>query len=92
MSKQNRKQGKQEEDLRSLIVKILSENELSISGLSKVLNKDGPRISRVMLGGFLKGLATTGILSVRSLPPCLVYSCRPIEAAPQDDQPGVEKP
>lgn len=60
--------------LKDLIVAILEEEETaSISGIQKRLTKHGEDLHRLVVTGYLRALADTGVLEARSLPPSKVY-------------------
>jgi hypothetical protein len=60
--------------LKDLIVAILEEEETaSISGIQKRLTRHGEDLHRLVVTGYLRALADTGLLEARSLPPSKVY-------------------
>jgi hypothetical protein len=71
-------------DLKEIIFENLRE-ETSISALARTLDQMGIRINRLELSGFLKGLAAVGLLRIRIVRPCLLFSYQPVEVAPQVD-------
>lgn len=60
--------------LKDLIVAILEEEDTaSIAGIQKRLTKHGEDLHRLIVTGYLRALADTGLLEARSLPPSKVY-------------------
>ena len=64
----------QEVSLKSIVLEILSKDEMSISALSRLLVEKGYRLHRLEVAGFCKGLVSAGILKVRLVRPCLLFS------------------
>jgi len=62
--------------LKDIIIDILRKSEDSISGLSRRLNKNGYKLHRLMLAGYLKALVDTGYLKEHEIKPSKVYSIR----------------
>lgn len=60
--------------MRDLIFSYLKENETSISGLSRMLQKDGFKIHRLVLTGYLNAMADMGVLKQKEIPPSKVYT------------------
>jgi len=63
-----------EKGLRALVFKHLREADKSISGLARDLEKDGFKLHRLVLTGYLQALAETGVLREKDIPPSKVYS------------------
>jgi DNA-binding HxlR family transcriptional regulator len=63
-----------EKGLRALVLKHLREADKSISRLARDLEKDGYKLHRLVLTGYLQALAETGILREKDIPPSKVYS------------------
>lgn len=59
------------------MVSYLVENEKSISALTKDLQKDGHKLHRLMVTGYLKALADVGVLREREVPPSKIYTVLP---------------
>jgi hypothetical protein len=62
------------ERLKELIIKHLKEEEQSISGLSRSLEKEGYKMHRLVLTGYLKALSDLGVLKEKEIPPSKVYT------------------
>ena len=62
--------------LKDIIIDILRKSEDSISGLSRRLNKNGYKLHRLMLAGYLKALVDIGYLKEHEIKPSKVYSIR----------------
>ncbi|RLF39259.1 MAG: hypothetical protein DRN00_02360 [Thermoplasmata archaeon] len=62
--------------LKDVILKYLKEKEESISSLHRKLEKDGFKFHRLVLTGYLKALADSGILKEQNIKPSKVYSIR----------------
>jgi len=60
--------------LQDKILSYLRDKEDSISGIHRMLEKEGYRLHRLMLTGYLKALADVGILREREIKPSKVYS------------------
>ena len=63
-----------EKGLRTLVLGHLREADKSISRLARDLEKDGYKLHRLVLTGYLQALAETGILREKDIPPSKVYS------------------
>jgi len=63
-----------EKNLRSMVIRQLRDQDKSISRLSRDLEKDGARLHRLVLTGYLQALAETGLLKEKDIPPSKVYS------------------
>ena len=62
--------------LKDVIIDLLKGSQDSISGLSRKLNKNGYKLHRLMLTGYLKALVDTGYLKEHEIKPSKVYSIR----------------
>ncbi len=60
--------------MKDLILSYLRDDETSISGLSRLLQKDGYKVHRLVLTGYLKALADMGVLKQKEIPPSKVYT------------------
>jgi len=65
---------KKDVTLQDKILDYLREGEDSISGIHRKLERDGYKLHRLVLTGYLKALADTGILKEREIKPSKVYS------------------
>ncbi len=63
-----------EKDLRGLILSYLKKQESSISGIARQLQRDGYRLHRLFVTGYLKALADLGMVREKEIPPSKVYS------------------
>jgi DNA-binding HxlR family transcriptional regulator len=63
-----------EKCLRTLVLGHLREADKSISRLARDLEKDGYKLHRLVLTGYLQALAEMGILREKDIPPSKVYS------------------
>ncbi|MEM2870124.1 MAG: hypothetical protein QW379_06870 [Thermoplasmata archaeon] len=63
-----------EKGLRALVFRHLGDSDKSISQLSRALSRDGLRIHRLVLTGYLRALADMGVLREKDIPPSKVYS------------------
>ncbi len=63
-----------ERNLRGLILSYLRKQESSISGIARQLQKDGYRLHRLFVTGYLKALADLGMVREKEIPPSKVYS------------------
>ncbi|MGQ9583408.1 MAG: hypothetical protein ACUVV6_07855 [Thermoplasmatota archaeon] len=63
-----------EKGLRALVFKHLRDSDKSISRLARELERDGCRLHRLVLTGYLRGLADMGVLREKDIPPSRVYS------------------
>jgi DNA-binding HxlR family transcriptional regulator len=63
-----------EKSLRALVFKHLRDADKSISRLARDLEKDGFKLHRLVLTGYLQALAETGVLREKDIPPSKVYS------------------
>lgn len=64
------------QDLRSLVLSLLQDQDLSISSCAKRLEQEGYRFHRLYVAGYLKGLADLGLLQEKNIPPAKVYAVR----------------
>lgn len=62
------------ERLKDLIIKYVKEEERSISSLSRRLEKEGHKMHRLVLTGYLKALTDVGVLKEKEIPPAKVYT------------------
>jgi len=60
--------------MKDLIFTYLKDEETSISGLSRLLQKDGYKVHRLVLTGYLKAMADMGVLKQKEIPPSKVYT------------------
>jgi DNA-binding HxlR family transcriptional regulator len=63
-----------DKNMKDLIFSYLRDKETSISGLSRMLEKDGYKVHRLVLTGYLKALADVGMLKHKEIPPSKVYT------------------
>ncbi len=63
-----------DKNMKDLIFTYLKENETSISGLARMLARDGYKVHRLVLTGYLKALADVGMLKQKEIPPSKVYT------------------
>lgn len=63
-----------DKNMKDLIFHYLKENETSISGLARMLERDGYKVHRLVLTGYLKALADVGMLKQKEIPPSKVYT------------------
>jgi DNA-binding HxlR family transcriptional regulator len=63
-----------EKNLRSMVLRQLRDQDKSISRLSRDLEKEGARLHRLVLTGYLQALAESGLLREKDIPPSKVYS------------------
>ncbi len=63
-----------EKTLKNMIISYVKEEERSISGLARRLNKDGHSIHRLFLTGYLRAMADMGVVREKQIPPSKVYS------------------
>jgi DNA-binding HxlR family transcriptional regulator len=63
-----------EKTLKNLIISYVKEEERSISGLARQLNKDGHAIHRLFLTGYLRAMADMGVVREKQIPPSKVYA------------------
>lgn len=63
-----------DKNMKDLIFHYLKEKETSISGLSRMLERDGYKVHRLVLTGYLKALADVGMLKQKEIPPSKVYT------------------
>ena len=61
-------------NMKDLILSYLRNEETSISGLSRMLQRDGYKVHRLVLTGYLKALADIGVLRQKEIPPSKVYT------------------
>ncbi len=65
--------------LREVIIEILNQEEMSISSISKKLEKQGFRIHRLILTGYLQALRDMNILKEKEIQPSKIYTVMRIE-------------
>ncbi|HDM25688.1 hypothetical protein B6U70_00130 [Euryarchaeota archaeon ex4484_162] len=65
--------------LKDIIIDLLKTSEDSISGLSRKLNKNGYKLHRLILTGYLKALVDVGYLKEHEIKPSKVYSIRSLK-------------
>ncbi|HEC94875.1 MAG TPA: hypothetical protein ENI45_02790, partial [Thermoplasmatales archaeon] len=67
-----------EEDvtLQDIILEYLKDSQASISGIHRRLQKEGYKLHRLVVTGYLKALADNGILKEHDIKPSKVYSIR----------------
>jgi DNA-binding HxlR family transcriptional regulator len=63
-----------EKNLRSMVLRQLQDQDKSISRLSRDLEKEGARLHRLVLTGYLQALSESGLLREKDIPPSRVYS------------------
>ncbi len=63
-----------DKNLRDLVMSYLRNSESSISGVARQLQKDGHRLHRLFLTGYLKALADMGMVKEKEIPPAKVYT------------------
>lgn len=63
-----------DKELKSFILDNLTEDGMSISALSRLLNQKGIKMHRLELSGYLKALSDMGILREREVKPSKVFS------------------
>lgn len=63
-----------EKALMAIILENLTEDGMSISALSRILNAKGIRIHRLELSGYLKALSDMGMIRERDIKPAKVFS------------------
>ncbi len=63
-----------EKNLRSMVIRQLRNQDKSISRLARDLEKEGARLHRLVLTGYLQALAEMGLLREKDIPPSKVYS------------------
>jgi hypothetical protein len=66
-----------EKDLRGVILETLSNQEKSISRITKDLKAKGHDYHRLMITGYLKAMSDLGLLKEKSIPPSKVYAIPP---------------
>jgi DNA-binding HxlR family transcriptional regulator len=57
-----------------MVFKHLRDQDKSISRLARDLERDGAKLHRLVLTGYLQALAETGVLREKDIPPSKVYS------------------
>jgi len=62
--------------LRDIILEYLRDSQASISGIHRELKKEGYKLHRLVLTGYLQALADVGILKEQDIKPSKVYSIR----------------
>ncbi len=65
--------------LREAIIEILNQEEMSISSISKRLEKEGIKIHRLILTGYLQALRDMNILKEKEIQPSKIYAVLKIE-------------
>jgi len=65
--------------LRESIIEILNQEEMSISSISKRLEKEGIKIHRLTLTGYLQALRDMNILKEKEIQPSKIYAVLKIE-------------
>jgi DNA-binding HxlR family transcriptional regulator len=65
---------KDEKHLLNDILSILAKEEISISGIHKILGQNGNNVHRLILTGYLDALVDQGILRRREVKPSRIYS------------------
>ncbi|MDH4123928.1 MAG: hypothetical protein OEV21_07595 [Thermoplasmata archaeon] len=63
-----------DKDLKTIILEHLSDDGLSISALSRILNEKGIKIHRLELSGYLKAMSDMNVLRAREVKPSKVFS------------------
>lgn len=63
-----------ERSLRDLIISYVRRQESSISGVARQLQKDGYKLHRLYITGYLKALADLGMIREKEIPPAKVYT------------------
>lgn len=63
-----------DKNLRDLVMSYLRDSESSISGVARQLQKDGHKLHRLFLTGYLKALADMGMVREKEIPPAKVYT------------------
>lgn len=64
----------QDAPLWNKIIDHLSSESKSISGIAQELSKEGMKLNRLFLTGYLEAMVKVGVLSVREIKPSKVYS------------------
>ena len=62
-----------ERDLKFVILELLTDDGLSISSLSRELEKNGYELHRLILTGYLRALADQHVLKEKDVPPAKIY-------------------
>jgi hypothetical protein len=62
-----------ERDLKFVILELLTDDGLSISSLSRELEKNGYDLHRLILTGYLRALADQHVLKEKDVPPAKIY-------------------
>jgi len=62
--------------LQDLILEYLRDNQASISSIHRKLQKEGYKLHRLVVTGYLKALADNGIVKEQDIKPSKVYSIR----------------
>lgn len=65
---------KDEKHMLNDIISILAKDEISISGIHKILVQNGTSVHRLILTGYLDALVDQGILKKREVKPSKIYS------------------
>jgi hypothetical protein len=63
-----------EKNFKNFIISSVKKEEKSISRLARELERDGYKMHRLYLAGYLKALADLGILKEKEIPPSKVYT------------------
>jgi predicted transcriptional regulator len=66
-----------EKDMKEIIIEVLKKDSASISGISRELEGSGVKMHRLELTGYLKALASMGILREKDIKPAKVFSISP---------------
>jgi DNA-binding PadR family transcriptional regulator len=66
-----------EKDMKEIIIDVLRKDPASISGISRELEARGVKLHRLELTGYLKALASMGILREKYIKPAKVFSISP---------------
>ena len=66
-----------EKDLRGVILETLTDEEKSISRITKDLKAKGHDYHRLMITGYLKAMSDLGLLKEKAIPPSKVYAIPP---------------
>jgi DNA-binding HxlR family transcriptional regulator len=63
-----------EKELKNLVISYVRREERSISALARELQKDGFKLHRLFLTGYLRALADMGVVKEKRIPPAKVYT------------------
>jgi hypothetical protein len=67
-----------EKDMKEIIIEVLRKDSASISGISRELGAKGIKMHRLELTGYLKAMASMGILREKDFKPSKVFSISPV--------------